>query len=164
MIFKDRTDAGKQLASQLGAYERQPNTRIVGIARSGVIPAYFIAQALKLPLTAITLQTVNAASEQERLAPLIKNQTILLVDEGLVSGATVRSAITACKTLGAQKIIIVVPVAPIEVIKELRQEVDDVITLYTPPTVASIQRFYQMYEPVTDAEVAALLALSGAKR
>lgn len=164
MIFKDRTDAGKQLASQLGTYERQPNTRVVGIARAGVIPAYFIAQALKLPLTSIALQTANAALEQERLTPLIKNQTILLVDEGLVSGTTVRSAITACKTLGAQKIIIVVPVAPIEVVKELRQEVDDVVTLYTPPTVINIQRFYQFYEPVTDAEIAALLAISSPKR
>ena len=164
MIFKDRTDAGKQLASQLGSYERQANTRVVGITRSGVIPAYFIAQALKLPLTCLTLQTVNASLEQERLAPLIKDQIVLLVDEGLVSGATIRSAITACKNLGAQKIIVVVPVAPIEVVKELRQEADDVITLYTPPTVTSVQRFYQMYEPVTDAEVAALLAISGAKR
>lgn len=164
MILKDRSDAGKQLASQLGAYQRHAHTVVVGIARAGVIPAYFIAQTLKLPLVQMTVLTVNSLSEQERLAPVIKDQTVILVDDGLVTGTTIRSALGACKALGAQKIVIAAPVAPIELVKELRQEADDVVILYTPPSMTSVQRFYQFYEPVTNAEVTALLVLSAPKQ
>src|SRR5581483_10784719 len=147
MRFKDRKNAGQQLAQALAAYKDAPNTIVLGLPRGGVIVAKEIAKALNLPLDVIIARKIGAPSNPElavgaltvggtyyinkplvesmgltvdSLTPIIeaetqeairreekyrtgkkplefKDKTIILVDDGIATGATMRVAMIAAK-------------------------------------------------------------------
>ncbi|RLG61007.1 phosphoribosyltransferase [Candidatus Geothermarchaeota archaeon] len=85
--------------------------------------------------------------------PEVKDKVVILVDDGIATGATMRAAIASVRKMGAKKIVVAVPVGPPETIKRLRKEADEVICLETPEPFFAIGQFYLDFEQVSDEEV-----------
>lgn len=83
----------------------------------------------------------------------IKNKKIILVDDGIATGASIHAAIIALKKLNPKKIIIAVPVAPNETIHELSLLVDAILCLYPAPVFSGVGEFYDDFSQTSDAEV-----------
>ncbi|ABS76881.1 phosphoribosyltransferase [Coxiella burnetii] len=88
----------------------------------------------------------------------IKNQTVLLIDDGIATGATIRVAIKALKKLGCQRLVVAVPVAPESTIQQLSAEVDKIYCLKTPEPFFAIGNWYEVFSQTTDEEVQSLLS------
>lgn len=89
----------------------------------------------------------------------VYDRTVILVDDGLATGSTMRAAIEVLRTQQPQAIVVAVPVAPAEVCRELAADADEVICLLTPEPFAAIGQWYDDFSQNTDAEVCDLLAL-----
>jgi putative phosphoribosyl transferase len=203
MRFKDRTDAGQQLAKKLLHYKNAPNTIVLGLPRGGVVTAYEISKVLELPLDIIVARKIGAPGNEELaigalteggttifnhglmeslgltiydLMPIIekekkeadrrfklyrsgrgplelKDKTVILVDDGIATGATMRAAIHSARTRGAKKIIVAVPVAPPGAIAKLKKEADEVICLYETDQFWGVGQFYDNFGQTSDDEV-----------
>ena len=91
-------------------------------------------------------------------APLdVKNKIAIIVDDGIATGATMRAAVATARNLGALKIIVAVPVAPPESLKEIRKEADEVICLFIPEVMLGVGAFYDLFAQTDDATVIELL-------
>lgn len=90
--------------------------------------------------------------------PPIKGRTVIIVDDGLATGATMRAAIAALRALQPGRIVVAVPVAPPDTIGALEQEADEVVCLATPWPFGAIGQFYRDFGQVSDDEVRDLLA------
>lgn len=87
-------------------------------------------------------------------APLeIKDKTVIIVDDGVATGATMYAAIKSVKLHGAKEIIIATPVASPEIVKELAQQVNTFICLYQPTDFWGISQFYGKFDQVSDDQV-----------
>ena len=181
-LFRDRREAGRQLAAKLAKYAGRPDVIVLALPRGGVPVAYEVARALGAPLDVFVVrklgvpgyeelamgavatggvgvlneQLVNrlgiperlidavAAREQQELArrerlyrdgrppPDVRGRTVILVDDGLATGATMHAAIEALRQLQPARIVVAVPTASPEVCEEMKAEVDDVICAITP--------------------------------
>ncbi|HSO76634.1 MAG TPA: phosphoribosyltransferase [Blastocatellia bacterium] len=87
----------------------------------------------------------------------VRGKTVILVDDGLATGSTMRAAIAALKDLGPDRIVVAVPVAPPSTINELFREVDEVVCILTPEDFRGVGRWYQDFSQTTDQEVRSLL-------
>ncbi|HYW91415.1 MAG TPA: phosphoribosyltransferase [Gammaproteobacteria bacterium] len=94
----------------------------------------------------------------DRPAPAIKGRDVVLVDDGLATGATMRAAVAAVRSLGPARVIVAVPVAPAEAVARLREEADEVVCLATPEPFLAVGRWYRDFGQTSDAEVGAALA------
>lgn len=93
-------------------------------------------------------------------APLaLAGRTVILVDDGIATGATIRAAIQATRKAGAARIILAVPVAPAEVIDDLRAEGATVLCLKTPHPFYAVGAHYEAFPQVTDDEVTRTLSV-----
>ena len=88
---------------------------------------------------------------------LIKGRTVVIVDDGLATGATARLAVRIARARGARRIVLAVPVAPPETVKVLQAEADQVVSLFTPPHFVAVGLWYRNFDQTSDDEVAALL-------
>lgn len=104
------------------------------------------------------LQRRDRAYRGDRSQPEIRNQIIIIVDDGIATGSTMRAAITILKSQHPQKIIVAVPVAPSDTCSKLRSEVDDVVCLINPEPFYAIGLWYENFAQTTDEEVHELLA------
>jgi putative phosphoribosyl transferase len=96
-----------------------------------------------------------------RRAPLhLEGKTVILVDDGIATGASTRAAITALRELKPARIVLAAPVAPASTCRSLRSEVDDLVCLDMPETFYAIGQFYEDFSQVTDDEVTTLLELN----
>lgn len=89
-----------------------------------------------------------------------ENKTIILVDDGIATGATMEASILFLRKKKDAQIIIATPVIAIETLENLRKKVDTVITLETPADFTSVGEFYKEFEQVGDEEVIKILANS----
>jgi len=87
----------------------------------------------------------------------IHGKTVILVDDGIATGATFTVAIRFCKRNGAKAVIAVIPVAPPMSVMRIRPLVMDVVVLETPDTFTSVGRQYERFGQLTDSDVMALL-------
>jgi putative phosphoribosyl transferase len=87
--------------------------------------------------------------------------TVVLVDDGITSGAKARAAIRAARRLGADPIVLATPVGRAEVMKDLGDEADAVVCLRRPAVLWSVGFWYESYDPVP--EQAVIAALAGAR-
>jgi len=88
----------------------------------------------------------------------IKDKTVIVVDDGIATGASVRAALIGLKKKGAGKIILAVPVAAADSLKSLSKEVDETICLYSPEDFMAVGQFYQKFEQTSDEEVMKLFS------
>ena len=93
--------------------------------------------------------------DRPRLA--VRDQTIILVDDGLATGATMRAAVVALRQQQPRRIVVAVPVAAPETCDEFRAEVDDIVCAITPPLFYAVGLWYQDFSQTSDEEVRALL-------
>src|SRR3990167_9484590 len=176
-LFKNRSDAGKQLAKRLLDYQDKSDVLILALPRGGVPVAFEIANMLHVPMTVflvrklgvpgheelamgalaedgyaflnkkfisqlgITQSQINTVLEKEKneLArrlqlyrhgkklPSLNNKIIILVDDGIATGATVQAAIQVLKLLSPKKIIVATPIASVESATALASQVDDMV-------------------------------------
>ncbi len=209
--FRDRRDAGRQLASRLSAL-RDERPIVLGLPRGGIPVAYEVARALGAPLDVIIVRKLGLPSQPElgmgaigesgarvlnrsvlsaaRVTDLelaaveerervelerraeryrgdrrmisVQGRTVIIVDDGLATGGTARAAVAVAREHGAARIVLAIPVAPADTIETLRQEADDVITIFAPREFHSLGQWYADFGQTTDEEVVALLAEAAA--
>jgi putative phosphoribosyl transferase len=205
--FRDRYDAGRRLAAELGVYAHRPDVLVLALPRGGVPVASVVAQALGAPLDVFLVRKLGlpgheelamgaiasggvvvyndevidqlevparvlaavAAREQQELErrerayrddrppPAIAGKTVILVDDGLATGTTMRAAITALRHLGPARVVVAVPTAAPDTCSALRRSVDAIICVITPEPFGSVGRWYDDFSQTSDAEVRALL-------
>jgi putative phosphoribosyl transferase len=202
-LFRDRHDAGRQLAQRLLHYKNGQNTIVLALPRGGVVLGYDVSLALRLPLdvlitrklgTPVNLELAMGAltetgylhrnqdvireyrvSEAQldeetrvqqreidrriqryrggRALPSLKGQTVILVDDGIATGATFFASLGALLTAETVRVIAAVPVAPPRVVAQLKDLVDEVVVLHTSEWFFGIGQFYEEFSQVEDAEV-----------
>lgn len=206
MYFKDRYDAGKQLATALKQYEGH-ELLVLALPRGGIPVGFEIAQLLHAPLDVlvvrklgvpyheelamgalgpndvvvlnqalirqlgITEEQINAVLEQEnrelirrlkafrgdRPFPDLNQKTVILVDDGLATGATAMAAVETLKRMHPKKLILAIPVCAPDSERLLSQHVDRLICLASPPEFSAVGAWYQDFKQTTDAEASQLL-------
>ncbi|HWP83760.1 MAG TPA: phosphoribosyltransferase [Terriglobia bacterium] len=97
----------------------------------------------------------------ERPAPAIAGRAVILVDDGIATGTTMRVAIAALKQQSPSRIIVAVPVAPRSTCESLKREVDEVVCLLMPEDFVAIGKWYADFSQVPDEVVCDLLERAG---
>src|SRR2546422_11452029 len=93
-----------------------------------------------------------------RPAPELRDRVVILVDDGLATGATMRAAVKALRQSGAAKIVVAVPVGPPDTCHELAQEADETICLSTPEFFQAVGQYYEDFSQTSDEDVRQLLS------
>jgi predicted phosphoribosyltransferase len=92
-----------------------------------------------------------------RPAPQLQGKTVILTDDGLATGSTMRAAAVAARAQGARKIVIAVPVASVETCRSMRGEADKIVCRFQPENFQSVGEWYASFPQITDDEVRQLL-------
>ncbi|APT56615.1 hypothetical protein RGI145_05345 [Roseomonas gilardii] len=214
MVFRDRRDAGRQLAERLRALDL-PRPLVLALPRGGVPVGYEIARVLDAPLDLVMVRKLPApgfpelalgavvdgdppgqvinedirrelgVSDQEvsrilamqlaeiarrraayapnRPLPVIPGRSVILVDDGIATGATMRVALQSLQGSGAGRRVMAVPVAPPEAVAALVPLCDEAVVLLQPHALGAVGRFYEDFTQTEDAEVIDLLHRAGRK-
>ncbi|CAF3161910.1 unnamed protein product [Rotaria sp. Silwood2] len=211
IIFRDRTDAGRQLAAHselqriksLSSNEKR-SYLVISLPRGGTVVGDEVAQLLgithdlvfprKIPCPGDEEFAIGAVSEfgnvfwndyarqhnlidepsvqQSKKKQIdeaqrrkqvyrgkrqqmndLSGKTAILVDDGLATGATMKSAINTCKHLNAKSIIVAVPCGPDDTVEEIRPTVDKIICLTMPYGFCAVGQCYQSFSQTMDEEV-----------
>jgi predicted phosphoribosyltransferase len=206
--FRNRIDAGRQLAAALAKYANRPDVIVLGLPRGGIPVAAEVARALHVPLdvfvvrklgvpgheeyamgaiasggvrlldrrtvaaaglTPAQVERVTAAERAElerrersyrgdRPFPDLTGKTVILVDDGLAPGASMRAAIEALRQERPARIVVAVPVAAPETCQAFRHVADEIVCAATPEPFYAVGRWYDDFSQTTDQEVHELLA------
>jgi predicted phosphoribosyltransferase len=125
-----------------------------------------VVQALDIPAEALDAMTARARSElarRERLyrgnrpLPDIRSRTVILVDDGLATGSSMRAAVEALRQQHPARIIVAVPVAAASICDDLRDQVDEAVCLFTPEPFHAVGLWYEDFSQTTDDEIRDLL-------
>jgi putative phosphoribosyl transferase len=92
-----------------------------------------------------------------RPLPELKGRTVILVDDGLATGSTMRAAVAAVRQQNPRAVVVAVPVAAVDTCYELKAEVDDIVCLYTPRDFSAVGLWYEDFSQTSDEEVRELL-------
>jgi erythromycin esterase-like protein/predicted phosphoribosyltransferase len=207
MRFRDRLDAGRQLASRLGAFANRSDVVVLGLPRGGIPVAHEVAARLEAPLDVFLVRKLgvpghpelamgaiaeggvqvlsrdlihelgipHALVEQvavrerleldrrdalyrgERRAALVKDRTVILVDDGLATGSTMQAAILALRQREPARIVVAVPVGARETCESLARSADEVICVAMPEPFNAVGLWYEQFSQTSDDEVRRLL-------
>jgi putative phosphoribosyl transferase len=207
MPFRDRVDAGRQLAERLEPFRAQSPV-ILGLPRGGVPVAAEVAQALGAPLDVLIvrklgvpwhpelgfgaigeggtvvlnqdlvqeagltepeIEEVTAAERAElerrvrryregRPPVELEGRTVIVVDDGIATGFTVRAAVEVARSRRAGRVVVAVPVASPRAVQELRSLADEVIVLEAQEAFMAVGQFYWNFPQTSDEEVTQLLS------
>jgi predicted phosphoribosyltransferase len=131
-----------------------------------------------IDLTGVSDETFDAVCEKE-LAEIdrrrerylgdrarcdVKGKVVIIVDDGIATGATTLAAIRAVRKREPKELVLAVPVAPLDTLQRLRAEVDAIVCLDTPPDFGAIGYYYRDFRQVGDEEVIATLKRFPAKK
>lgn len=139
----------------------------VRVMNKDVIEYLAIPQSM---IDAVAREELQELERRERLyrgaraAPEVRNLTVILVDDGLATGSSMRAAVTALTKLEPARIVVAVPVAPPSTIAELSNEVDEVVFLLAPEPFDGVGRWYRDFSQTTDEEVRMLLQRAESER
>lgn len=100
----------------------------------------------------------EVAYRGERPSPDLRDHHVILVDDGIATGSSIRAAIQAVRRLGAQRLVLAVPVAPADTLRRLARDVDSVVYVATPANFRAVGQWYMDFDQTTDDEVRACLA------
>jgi putative phosphoribosyl transferase len=120
--------------------------------------AYIEAQA-RLQLREIARQ--RRAYLSGRPAPALEGRTVVVVDDGIATGTTMRAALKALRRRRPAALVLAVPVAPRETLERLRHEVDQLVCLDTPYPFVAVGEHYVRFDQVEDDEVIGALDAAG---
>lgn len=205
--FRDRKDAGQQLAAQLLAYRDRPDVLVQALPRGGVPVAFEVAHQLHVPLDVMIVRklgvpgqeelamgaiasggvrilnkevirtlkipeeiidqvTAREQLELERREQLyrggrpgydVRGRTVVLVDDGIATGASMRAAVAAVKQLQAARSIVAVPVAATTTCEELMAQGNEVVCPLKLDMLYSVGSWYGHFDQTSDKEVRTLL-------
>jgi len=99
-----------------------------------------------------------------RPAPQVRDRTVILVDDGLATGATMRAAVKALRHSGAGKIVVAVPVGPPDTCREIQEVADETICLSTPEFFQAVGQYYEDFSQTSDDDVRELLSQAAQER
>ncbi len=105
------------------------------------------------------LERRNLCYRGQKPFPLLSDRTIILVDDGIATGSTIKAAILAIKQQKPEKIVVAVPVVSPSLYQSLSGEVDEVVCLIQPEPLNSISLWYEDFGQTSDEEVCRLLAV-----
>jgi len=207
MRFRDRTDAGRQLAARLAAYAQHDDVIVLALPRGGVPVAFEVARALGAPLDvflvrklgvpghpelamgaiasggvrvlsddlvrqlgipmhAVEETTTREQAELERRdhlyrgtrpRPALEHRTVILIDDGLATGATMEAAIRAARASNPARIVVAAPVGARETCERLAGIADEVVCAATPEPFQAVGLWYEEFDQTSDDEVIDLL-------
>jgi predicted phosphoribosyltransferase len=210
MIYRDRIDAGKQLAARLSNYANRDDVLVLALPRGGVPVAYEVAKVLHAPLDIFLVRKLGVPGHEElamgaiatggvrvinadvvdylriparvvdavvdtelrelerrerlyrgtRAEPDVSGKTVILVDDGLATGSTMRAAVEALRQQNPARIVVAVPVSAPETCNEYRMGVDEIICVQTPKPFMGVGMWYRDFSQTTDEEVREILARS----
>ena len=121
-----------------------------------------------IPYADVAIETVTAKETTElqrreqiyrqgRPAPELRDKIVILVDDGLATGATMRAAVKALRQRNTSKIVMAVPVGPSDTCEELAKEADEAICLTRPPFFQAVGQYYEDFSQTSDDDVRELL-------
>ena len=152
----------------------QPELAMGAIAAKGVevlhgdvVTAYNIPPHVIHAVAAREAQELDRRLRQyrgDRPFPDLHNRTVILVDDGLATGSTMRAAAGAVRKVGPTSIVVAVPVASSEACRQLSREADEVICLSTPPDFSAVGQWYDDFSQTSDEEVRELLSRETQRR
>lgn len=145
----------------------RPELAMGAIATGGVrVLNQEVVGALRISAEKIDAVTVDETRELERRelayrgsysVPEVRGKTVILIDDGIATGSTVRAAVCALKAQHPARLIIAVPVAADSAYRELRPEVDEIVALMTPEKFYGVGEWYQDFSQTSDTQVTDLL-------
>jgi len=155
------------IVRKLGA-PQQPELALGAIASGGVqVVNWYAVEALHISdetLASIVEREEAEVARRERVyrdarpPPDFAGRTVILVDDGLATGATMLAAVEALRQLAPSRIVVAVPVAAVDTCRELEREVEELICAATPEPFYGVGMWYQDFTQTSDAEVRDLLA------
>ncbi len=207
MIYRDRSEAGKQLAARLTKYADRDDVLVLALPRGGVPVGFEVARQLRVPLDIFLVRKLGvpgheelamgaistggvrvlnedtidylripasvidavAASESRELErrerayrgdqpePDVRGKVVILVDDGLATGSTMRAAAAALRQQEPARIVVAVPVSAPQTCDEYRIGVDEIICAKTPEPFYGVGLWYEDFSQTTDEEVRELL-------
>src|SRR5205809_301494 len=104
------------------------------------------------------LQRREQSYRDGRPAPELRDRIVILVDDGLATGATMHAAVKALRQRGAAKIVVAVPVGPPDTCREFEDEADETICATVPEFFQAVGQYYEDFSQTSDDEVRELLA------
>jgi len=112
----------------------------------------------------LELKRREHAYRENRPAPDVAGRVVLLVDDGLATGASMRAAVRALAAQRPARVVVAVPVGALSSCQALAEEVDEVVCLRKPVPFEAVGLWYRDFRQTTDAEVRELLATAAARR
>ena len=115
-------------------------------------------------INAITARETAELERREQIyregrpPPELRDRIVILVDDGLATGATMRAAVKALRERGAAKIVVAVPVGPPDTCHELEERADETICLSTPEFFQAVGQYYEDFSQTSDEDVRELLS------
>lgn len=207
MIFENRTDAGRKLATRLKRFADRDDVLVLALPRGGVPVAYEVAKELKAPMDVFLVRKLGVPGHEElamgaiasggvrvineelvnylgipdevidetaafeerelerrarayrgdRPPPDVKDRIVILIDDGLATGSTMRAAAASLRPQKPRRIVVAVPVSSRETCDEFRSEVDEIICVATPQHFQGVGLWYNDFSQTSDDEVRKLL-------
>jgi putative phosphoribosyl transferase len=106
----------------------------------------------------VELERREQIYREGRPSPELRDRVVILVDDGLATGATMRAAVKALRQRGVAKIVVAVPVGPPDTCREIEQEADETICLSTPAFFQAVGQYYEDFSQTSDEDVRELLS------
>jgi putative phosphoribosyl transferase len=103
------------------------------------------------------LKRRETAYRGNRPYPALEDRCVILVDDGLATGATMRAAVAAVRQKNPASLVVAIPVAPANAVQDLQREADEVVCLSVPAYFGSVGQFYENFSQTSDATVTRLL-------